>query len=144
MYDTQMDKKIRLPVTGFLLTLAAALVGMLAPLSTEVSSSASGTSETVRHLNLVQSAGWGVALRLAIPVVVVLVIVGLTGAAIHLGHRRRAILLTGAVLLGIWTVLSLASVGLLYVPATVVMIVAAVRAGDQPPTAAPLVTNVVT
>jgi hypothetical protein len=129
MYDIRMRGKIKLTALAFLLTLGASLVALWAPLSTEVTSGAgqSGFQETVRHVGLVDTEGWGVAAPLSIPVVIALLALVADAVAIRRGRRRRPVLVAATALLVVWTLIELVSVGALYLPAAVVMGISAAR-----------------
>jgi hypothetical protein len=124
----------RWAAAGFLLALATSLVMLLAPLESEVESTAGSSESTgapansqietkVTHPSLLETQGWSVALPLTIPVV-------LTGAGVLAARGRSpSPLILLAVLLGAGVVLGAASVGVFYLPAEAALIVAAVKAG---------------
>jgi hypothetical protein len=135
---------------AFALTVAASATALLAPLGREVTSTAkpaivpspggpagSGAhlrdGESVRGISLLEEQGIGVAVPLAIPVAVALVGAALFGFAARRRASRRRPIAGTAVAMGVWTLMELVSVGALYVPATVVLTVAAVAAGRGRP-----------
>ncbi|MGX7673572.1 hypothetical protein [Plantactinospora sp. DSM 117369] len=79
---------------------------------------------------LVQAQGWGVALLLLVPVLLCAMPLLGTGAA------RLPVTVAAVVLLGLGVLVSLASLGLFYLPSLVLLVVAAVRmsAGTGRPT----------
>lgn len=114
---------------SLLLALVASIVMLLAPLGTEVESTAQSPAagsvqpaETkVTHPSLLQIQGWSVAIPLGIPVV-------LAGAGVLAALRRaRRWLISITVVMGAFVVLGALSVGVFYLPAEAAMIVAGVR-----------------
>lgn len=118
----------RWATAGLLLSLAASLVLLLAPLSTqeEATSVRPGSSSevaepTVTHPSMLETEGWDVVLPLSAPVL-------LTGGGLVAAWRGiRGVLVTAAILLGAFVVLGALSIGSFYAPAEVAVIVAAVK-----------------
>lgn len=119
---------------ALLLAVGASLALLFAPLSTQVESipcrractvavpePPGGSEPKVTHPSLLQTNGWTVVLPLGIPVV-------LAGAGVLAAVRQaRRWLVVIAALLGAFVVLGALSVGIFYLPAEAVMIVAAVK-----------------
>jgi hypothetical protein len=107
------------------LAFAGTFVSAFAPLVSETSGSATpgsaGTADVVRHISLVDDQGISMLVPLAIPVVVAL--------AGTLGRSRTARVIS-AVLLWAFCVLGLASIGMFFIPAALLMTVAAARRDD--------------
>jgi amino acid transporter len=104
------------------LALAGTFVSAFAPLVSETGSSATpgsaGTSDVVRHISVVDDQGISVLVPLAVPVVVA--IAGMLG-------RSRTARVISALLLWAFCVIGLASIGMFFIPAALLMTVAAAR-----------------
>ncbi len=117
-------RRLTVVCLAFALLASLALIGLalLAPAYTtsETSSSSSDGTRTVREYSqtLVAAEGASVLIVLAIPLVVSLAV----SAALWLGRRRTAWVLTGA--LGCFAVLGLASIGLFVLPAVLALALA--------------------
>jgi hypothetical protein len=124
--DTVMSLPGRRPVPPWLpllLAVAAGVALLVIPTAREetVSSSpAGGTVRSARSMTLVQSQGPYVLIPLAIPVL-------LAGIPLVFGWKRprRVALTVAGLLLLIFVVLSLPSIGMFYLPAAVAMLAAA-------------------
>jgi len=123
----------RWAAAAFLLALTASLVLLLAPLGTEVESTAESPGfsgaparqeepETrVTHPSLLQHEGWRVVVPLSVPVLVSGV------GAVAAARRSRRLLILAAVLLGAFVIVGVLSIGIFFVPSEAAMIVAAVK-----------------
>lgn len=83
--------------------------------------------QIVRHVSLLQVQGWSVAIPLLIPVAI-----AAAGAIALMWNARdrrgpRGILLTSTTMLAALVVVELASVGALYLPSSVVMVLASLQ-----------------
>ncbi|MEN3608487.1 hypothetical protein AAH979_02990 [Plantactinospora sp. ZYX-F-223] len=127
---------IRWLLAALLLAVAAGALLLFLPVTTVLEatrdSGAASPMMVVREVRqpLVQAQGWGVALLLLVPVLLCAMPLLGTGAA------RLPVTVAAVVLLGLGVLVSLASLGLFYLPSLVLLVVAAVRmsAGTGRPT----------
>jgi hypothetical protein len=114
----------------FVLALLAAVVLLVIPTGREESVSISSTGEITRHsrsTTLVQSDGWSVLVRLAVPV-------AFAGVPLALRRTRwrRGALVAASVLLLAFVVAGLLSIGVIFLPAAIAMVTAAIVDGRRP------------
>jgi hypothetical protein len=110
-------------------TILASILFLFAPLGVQQTSSSTG--ETTQNLSLLQAEGAGIAVPLALPVVVALVPV-----LLRRSPRVRTVTIAAAVLLTLMVIVALLSIGLYYAPAAGLMIAAAMKERASPrPTA---------
>ena len=113
----RMDRKRILQGIAFALTIAAALVVLLAPGYTEMRLTNDGPAQ-IKALTLLEFLGPSIFVPVLIPV-------ALTGLPLLLAGRARNGAWTAATIaLAIFTVVASASVGWFYLPATIVAFVA--------------------
>ncbi|GAA3740683.1 hypothetical protein GCM10022225_24940 [Plantactinospora mayteni] len=118
---------IRWLLAALLLAVAVGALLLFLPVVTGVQSSTLGNGPNpmieVREVrqSLVQAEGWGVALLFLVPVLFCAMPLLGTGAA------RLPLAIAAVVLLGLGVLVSLASLGLFYLPSLVLLVVAAVR-----------------
>jgi hypothetical protein len=124
------ERAVRVIVLGAALWVGAVTVlWLFVPVGESTSTSASSTgvvTTTSTHQSLLESEGSSVVIVLAIPVA----LVALSVAAQGTSWRRRARIVSGALLL-FGSLLGAMSVGLPYLPAAVALLVAGLR--TQPP-----------
>jgi hypothetical protein len=117
-------------LAALLLATAASLLLLFLPLvaTSETGTEGERTAGTTSSIesrdeqqSLVESAGWGVAGVLAVPVLIC------AAPLLFSGRRRRVATITAAVLLTTGVVVGAASVGLFYLPSAVLIVVAAVK-----------------
>jgi hypothetical protein len=107
-------------VAGVSLTAAVSLVLMFVPLISTASSDGGSDRQS-----LFENEGWMAAAGLAIPVLI-------SAAPLLVPHRHRGLAtIAAAALLAIGVLVSIASVGLFYVPSAALLVVAAVRTQRQ-------------
>ncbi|MDW5325219.1 hypothetical protein [Plantactinospora sp. KLBMP9567] len=118
---------IRWLLAAFLLAVAAGVLLLFLPVTTVLEATRdSGAAHPmigVREVRqpLVQAEGWGVVLLLLVPVLLCAMPLLGTGAA------RFPLTVAAVLLLGLGVLVSLASLGLFYLPSLVLLVVAAVR-----------------
>jgi len=122
--ETRRDRGRILVVVSAALVVLAAAAALFVPTGTELTVSSSG-EETERSTTLWGDIrdgeeDWSVALVLLAPVVV-----ALAAVALDRTRLRRASRMGAAVLLSLFTLLALASVGLFFLPGAGAMLVAA-------------------
>jgi MFS family permease len=108
-------------VAAVLLAVAATLILMFLPL-VSVDTEPGGTSRQ----SLVEQEGWAIAAVLAVPVLVAAV------PWLASARHRRWVTIGSAALLTAGVLVSLASVGMFYLPSAAALVVAAVRAPGRP------------
>jgi hypothetical protein len=138
---TGRRRRNAMAIVAFGLALAASVALLLAPTgerqesSCRVTGSTAGTLQTdqpvcvdrVSHVSLLQDEGIGVALVLAIPVVV-------AGIALELQRTRwsRNAALVAGTLIAFFALLGAASIGIFYLPSAVAMFVASSHLARRP------------
>jgi hypothetical protein len=110
-------------VASFLAAVVGALVVLVVPLGSWCSISSVGGSERCGTSRIIADEGWGILLVLAVPILIALVPVL---------ARGRGVSALAAVLLWICCLLGLLSIGIFFVPAAVLMTVAAARREPVP------------
>lgn len=104
------------PLLAFLVTVIIALWLLLAPTATQ------STAEGTRRVSLWQDQGWRAGLSLLIFVVLSAIPLAVNGTS-----PRRGVAISAAILFVVVTILALPSVGLFFVPAAILLLIAAFR-----------------
>lgn len=143
--EREQELRKRLAVTSLLLAAAASVFLLVVPTASEVSgncfpavapsaarsspsTSVPGCTESQeRRVSLLEHEGWRILPILAIPVLLAGV-----GAVATVSRFSRAAAALSALLLLAFVALGLISIGLFYVPAALVMLVAALTGGGRP------------
>ena len=108
-------------LTALLLTVLLALLVLLLPLGSSSSGGGSTGPTDPARVSLLRQEGWGVAAVVLIPVLLC------AAPLLARGRARRPVTVVTTGLLGAVVVLGAASVGLLYLPSAVLMLVGALR-----------------
>ena len=133
------DRGYAFAVAAFAAAAAAVGIVAFAPLGQTVEESAQPIDHTEaptapepieepRSISIAQEQGWGVVVRIAIPVL----LVAAAPLLAPIGRRGRVLRLASTLLLFAGVVVGLMSVGMFLLPAAILMLIAAIRSSDQP------------
>lgn len=137
------DRGYAFAVAAFAAAVAAVGIVAFAPLMTTVetgfereatpadqteASTAPESLEERRSTSIAVSQGWGVVVRIAIPVL----LVAAAPLVAPMGRRGRVLRLFSTILLFAGVVVGAMSVGIFLLPAAILMLIAAVRGGNRP------------